>query len=55
MLSSIFENNDDTIDNLTERLIKKINGCVAANFKKRRVVVRNDTKKETLYDQMSQI
>ena len=52
MLSSIFDKGDDNIDNLTDRLMKKINGCVAACFKKRRVVVNKNTKVETLYDRM---
>ena len=52
MLSSIFDKGDDNIDNLTDRLLKKINGCVAASFKKRRVVVNKNTKVETLYDRM---
>ena len=37
MLSSIFNNESDDIDDLTNRLVKKINGSIAINFKKRRV------------------
>ena len=43
MLSSIFDDTLANIDVLTERLIKKINGCVAVSFKKRCV----QTKKKT--------
>ena len=34
MLSSIFDNENDDIDILTNRLVKKINGSITANFKK---------------------
>ena len=42
MLSSVLDSEDD-IDTLTRRLVKKINGCIAINFKK----VRINTAKKT--------
>ena len=42
MLSSIFDGKNDDIDDLTNRLVKKIHGCIAVNFKKRRVSVNKD-------------
>ena len=52
MLSSTVDNSDN-IDKITERLIKKINGCIKSNFKRRRIRVHkkvdNDDK---LYEKM---
>ena len=42
MLSSIFDSNDD-INTLTNRLVKKINGCIAMNFTKRRIRTKENT------------
>ena len=53
MFSSIFENKEDDIDQLTNRLIKKINGSIAANFKKRRVTyTKTNTETDKLYDRL---
>ena len=47
MLSSIIESKED-INVLTKRLIKKINGCIAMNFKK----VRINTSKKGAEDKL---
>ena len=54
MLSSVLDSRED-INTLTNRLLKKINGCIAVNFRKVRV---NHTKKgpvEKLYDELNTI
>ena len=52
MLSSIFKGKNDDIDDLTNRLVKKIHGCIAVNFKKRRVSLNKDDDNNNLYDKM---
>ena len=55
MLSSIFDSNDD-IDALTKRLVKKINGCIAMNFSKRRMGTKEDTTNNNdLFSRMSSL
>ena len=51
ILSGVFNNNDDP-ETVTEVLIKKINGCIATNFKKRRVNNKVELKSKDLYDKM---
>ena len=52
MFSSIFNNESDDIDDLTNRLVKKINGSIAINFKKRRVSKKKVSESDVLYDRM---
>ena len=55
MLSSVFDSNDD-IDVLTKRLVKKINGCIAMNFTKRRIGTQENTNSDNdLYARMSNL
>ena len=51
MLSSVL-NADEDIDVLTERLIKKVNGCIAMTFKKVRITRTKKNKLEILHDKM---
>ena len=51
MLSSVFDANDD-IDKMTARFVKKINGCIAVNFRKVRVNNNKKDKTEVLYDKL---
>ena len=51
ILSGIFNNNDDP-ESVTKVLIKKINGCIAANFKKRRVNNKFEVQNKELYDKL---
>ena len=53
-LSSIFDSSE-TIDDLTDRLVEKINGCVSMSFKKIRVSDRKKEEKETLLDRMREL
>ena len=52
MLSSVVDGSED-IDHITERLVKKINGCIKKNFSKRRIKThaKNDND-YNLYDKM---
>ena len=50
MLSSIFDSKDD-IDILTRRFQKKLDGCIAKNFRKIRVTQKDDAE-DDLHDQM---
>ena len=54
ILSSIFDNDSDDLDSLTNRLVKKINGCIATNFKKIRVTSKkkSDDDNKALYDKI---
>ena len=52
MLSSVM-NSDDDINVLTKRLIKKINGCIAINFKKVRINPVKKSPKDKLYEKVS--
>ena len=52
MLSSIFNKDSDDIDTLTCRLIKKINGSIAINFKKKRVSTNKECESDRLYNRM---
>ena len=54
MLSSILESKED-INVITKRLIKKINGCIAMNFKKVRINTFKKGAKDKLYDKMRKI
>ena len=51
ILSGIFNNNDDP-NTVTQVLIKKINGCIAKNFTKRRMNNKKDEQNKELYDKM---
>ena len=53
-LSSVFEGDDD-LDKMTERFIKKLDGCIAKNFSKIRLKeTKNDVNVE-LYNQMRKL
>ena len=52
MLSSVM-NSDEDINVLTKRLIKKINGCIAINFKKVRINPVKKSPKDKLYEKVS--
>ena len=43
MLSTVFDGNDD-INVLTERFMKKLDGCIALNFKKIRISKKKNQK-----------
>ena len=51
MLSSVL-NADEDIDTITERLVKKVNGCIAMNFKKVRITRNKKNKLERRHDRM---
>ena len=52
MFSSIF-NSSDNVDDITDRLVKKINGAFALNFSKRRIPFKaNNTKDDALFDKI---
>ena len=55
MLSSIFDDTLANIDVLTDRLVKKINGCVAVSFKKRRVCLNKKEDKHSPYDRLREL
>ena len=54
MLSSVF-NKDDDVEYLTNRLLKKIDGCIAINFNKIRVTNKTKEKTDILYDKMREL
>ena len=54
MLSSVLDSKDN-INILTNRLIKKINGCIAVNFKKIRVNSSNKGAEHKLYNKLSKM
>ena len=54
MLSSVLESKDD-VNILTNRLIKKINGCIAVNFKKVRINSSNKGAEHKLYNKLSKM
>ena len=49
MLSSVFDS-DDNLDDLVVRFVKKVNGCIAMNFKKTRITKQHDNEIEELYN-----
>ena len=52
MFSSIV-NCSDSIDDITNRLVKKINGAIAKNFSKRRISIKSDDSEEdNLFDKI---
>ena len=51
MLSSIFDSSDD-IDILAKRFLKKLDGCIALNFKKVRVSHTKESNEDKLYKKM---
>ena len=51
MLSSIFDSGDD-INLLTQRFMKKLNGCIAMCFKKVRVSDRKESEQDRLHKRM---
>ena len=51
MLSSIFDSEDD-LDILSQRFIKKLNGCISMNFRKIRVSSSKDSTEDVLYKKM---
>ena len=54
MLSSTIDDKGD-IDRVIERFLKKLNGCIAANFNKRRVKADKMHKEDNLYDKMRKL
>ena len=54
MLSSVLDS-DENINIITKRLIKKINGCIAMNFKKVRINHGKKSPKEKLYEKVSKM
>ena len=54
MLSSIFDDSAD-VDLNTARLLKKIKGSIAINFKKIRMNNKSNTKDDDLYDKMREL
>ena len=50
-LSSIFESNDN-LDILTERFLKKLNGCIAMNFSKIRIKEKKNDKVMKMHDKL---
>ena len=51
MLSSSIDDKGD-IDKVINRFIKKLNGCIATNFDKRRINKDKDNKEDDLYSRM---
>jgi hypothetical protein len=54
MLSSVLDS-EENINILTKRLIKKINGCIAMNFKKVRMSQNKRSISEILHDKLSNL
>ena len=54
ILSGIFDQ-DDSVDKLTEKFIKKLNGCIAQNFRKIRINGHKKNKCETLYQKLRMV
>jgi hypothetical protein len=54
MLSSIFNSSDD-IDILAKRFLKKLDGCIAMNFKKIRVSHVKESDEDKLYKKMREL
>ena len=54
MLSSVF-NSDDDVEYLTQRLLKKIDGCIAKSFKKIRITNKTRDKTDKLYDKLREL
>ena len=54
MMSSLFDSGDD-VDTNTTRLIKKIKGSIAMNFKKIRMTNRSKDKNDKLFDKMREL
>ena len=54
MLSSIFDS-EDNINILTQRFIKKLDGCIKTNFKKVRINKHKKTDDESLYTRMREL
>ena len=54
MLSSVFDA-DDEIDILTNRFLKKLNGCIAMCFRKVRINNHKDSEQEKLLKRMGEL
>ena len=54
MLSSVLDS-EEPIDILTERLLKKTNGCIAMTFKKVRITQHKECKLDKLQDKMRRL
>ena len=54
MLSSIFDSDED-INILTQRFIKKLDGCIKKNFNKIRISNSKKSEDEKLYDEMREL
>ena len=54
MLSSVFDSEDD-LNILTQRFIKKLDGCIKHNFKKVRVSNHKPSDEEKLYQKMREL
>ena len=50
MFSTVFENGESEVDVLTKRLMKKIDGAIAKNFRKNRVNQKQDEEEIKLFD-----
>ena len=54
MLSSVLDSEED-INVLTDRLIRKIQGCIASTFKKVRITKNKKSKLDSLYEKLSNL
>ena len=54
MLSSVLDSEED-INVLTDRLIRKIQGCIASTFKKVRTTKNKKSKLDSLYEKLSDL
>jgi hemerythrin superfamily protein len=54
MLSSIFDSSDD-INILAKSFLKKLDGCIAINFKKIRVSHTKESDEDKLYKKMREL
>ena len=54
MLSSCIDDKSD-INEVCNRFMKKLNGCIATNFERRRVNKEKDHKEDTLFERMKSL
>ena len=54
MLSSVFDSDGD-VDVLTKRFLKKLDGCIASNFKKIRITKKKENKVDDLYAKLHEL
>ena len=55
MLSTVFDNDDEDVNVLTKRFLKKLDGAIAMSFKKNRIGNKRDNKEEVLYDKRREL